>query len=377
MNVLMICTEKLPVPPIHGGAIQTYIAGVAPILAKEHQLTILGRTDPALPISNTEGNIRYERVPSDGSLEKYSKKVADFLKEHSFDLIHIFNRPRLAPPVREAAPNSRIVLSMHNDMFTPKKITPQIAETTIAEVEKIITVSDYVGRTIKTLYPQAGPKLRTIYSGVDLDRFKPCSSPKAQKIRAELRKKHHLKGKKVLLFVGRLSPKKGADILVQALQILAKKGHEVALVLVGSKWYGQNRVTPYVAYVHALSKRSAAPVITTDFVHPEKVPHWYWAGDIFVCPSLWQEPLARVLYEAMASGLPIVTTNRGGNPEVIKDKGLLVDSAEDPVSLSEKIAILLNDDALCRRLGENGRAYAEANSGWSRVAREISEVWER
>lgn len=166
-------------------------------------------------------------------------------------------------------------------------------------------------------------------------------------------------------------------MLVQALQILAKKGYNIALVLVGSKWYGQNKVTPYVAYVHALAKRSAAPIITTDFVHPSKIPHWYWVGDIFVCPSVWQEPLARVLYEAMATGLPVITTKRGGNPEVISDKGLLVESAEDPASLSESIETLLNDEALCRRLGENGRAYAEKNSGWSRVAHEILEVWGR
>lgn len=174
MNVLMISTEKLPVPPIHGGAIQTYISGVAPILAKEHKLTILGRTDPALPTSNTEGNITYERVPSDGSLEKYLRKISGFLQGHSYDLIHIFNRPRLAPPVREVAPDSRIILSMHNDMFTPRKIAPDQAEIAISEVEKVITVSDYVGRAIQALYPQVGQKLRTIYSGVDLSRFSPC-----------------------------------------------------------------------------------------------------------------------------------------------------------------------------------------------------------
>jgi len=46
MNVLMIATEKLPVPPIHGGAIQTYIDGVAPLLAKQHKLTIGARGCP-------------------------------------------------------------------------------------------------------------------------------------------------------------------------------------------------------------------------------------------------------------------------------------------------------------------------------------------
>src|SRR5690554_5082214 len=265
---------------------------------------------------------------------------------------------------------------MHNDMFIPRKISPETAEIALEHVERIITVSDYVGRKILSLYPQAELKLRTIYSRVDLQRFTPCSSPDAQGVREKLRKKYQLKGKKVILFVGRLSPKKGADILVQALQILAKAGHDVALVLVGSKWYGENRITPYVAYVHALAKRSQAPIITTDFVHPDKVHHWYWAGDIFVCPSLWQEPLARVLYEAMSAGLPIVTTNRGGNPEVILDKGLVVENPEDPRSLSEKISILLQDPALCEKFATNGRAYAEKVSGWSRVATEILEVWD-
>src|SRR5690606_31163365 len=105
-------------------------------------------------------------------------------------------------------------------------------------------------------------------------------------------------------------------ILIQAMQILAKAYKDVALVLVGSKWYGENRVSPYAAYIRSLARRSKVPIITTDFVSPEDVHKWFWVADIFVCPSLWQEPLARVLYEAMAAGLPIVTTNRGGNPEV-------------------------------------------------------------
>lgn len=192
MNVLMIATEKLPVPPVRGGAIQTYIAGVAPILARHHRLTILGRTDPALPKRNTEGNITYERVESEGSFKKYRKAVAAFLKGRSYDLIHIFNRPRLVLPVAEAVPGARIILSMHNDMFIPRKIAPEEAAAVIEKVERIITVSNYVGRTIKAMYPQAAPKLRTIYSGVDLDRFSPPLTGKAREIRESLRKKHQL-----------------------------------------------------------------------------------------------------------------------------------------------------------------------------------------
>ena len=106
-----------------------------------------------------------------------------------------------------------------------------------------------------------------------------------------------------------------------------------------------------------------------------RIHHWYWTGDIFVCPSQWQEPLARVLYEAMASGLPIVTTKRGGNTEVISGNGLVVENAEDPGEFAEKIAVLLDNPDLCRQMGEKGRAFAERKFGWARVAREILVVW--
>jgi spore coat protein SA len=376
MKALMIVTEKLPVPPIHGGAIQTYIAGVAPILAQKYDLTILGRTDPALPKKEIIGNVKYERVPCGGDFKKYRQEVVNFLKDKSFDLIHIFNRPRLVKAVREAAPNSRIILSMHNDMFNPEKISPPEAAIAIDNVERIINISDYVGNTIKEMYPQAASKLYTIYSGVDLNRFRPSTSEDALRIREALRKKYRLTSKKVILYVGRLSIKKGVDILVRAILQLAKNHPDIALVLVGSNWYGQNKVSDYVAYLRSLAKRSPAPIITTGFVKPEEVHQWFCAGDIFVCPSQWQEPLARVHYEALASGLPIITTNRGGNPEVIRTQNkLIVESPEDPKSFANKIAILLNDPHLCKQMGEEGRKLAEQMFTWSRVAEEILQIW--
>lgn len=266
---------------------------------------------------------------------------------------------------------------MHNDMFNPEKITPVEAAIAIDNVERIINISDYVGNTIKEMYPQAASKLYTIYSGVDLNRFCPSTSEDAHRIREALRKKYHLTSRKVILYVGRLSIKKGVDILIRGILELAKKHPDIALVLVGSNWYGQNKVSDYVAYIRSLAKRSSVPIITTGFVNPKEVHRWFWAGDIFVCPSQWQEPLARVHYEALASGLPIITTNRGGNPEAIRTTNkLIVESPEDPKSFANKIAILLNDPHLGKEMGEEGRRLAEQMFGWPRVAKEILEVWE-
>lgn len=374
MRVLMICTEKLPVPPIRGGAIQTYISGILPMLAAEHEITILGVNDPMLADDEWHNGVRYVRIPGK-KFEPYQEGVGAYLAEHGheYDLIHIFNRPRLVLTVRRHAPDARITLSMHNDMFGPEKIDPEEAAQAIQEIETIVTISGYIGRVISDLFPEAAPKVRPIYSGVDLDRYSVNSA--AQKERDFLRKQHGLDNKKVLLFVGRLSKKKGADILVRALTPLAKKHPDAALVLVGSRWFSDDNISDYVAYVRALANRSPLPVVTTGYIPNEEVHKWFWAGDLFVCPSQWQEPLARVHYEAMAAELPILTTARGGNPEVIDGNGMVVDQPEDPNFFAARIADMLSDRSRLKEMGRAGRRMAEQRFGWERVAREVLEVW--
>ncbi|HZG60890.1 MAG TPA: glycosyltransferase family 4 protein, partial [Anoxybacillus sp.] len=239
--------------------------------------------------------------------------------------------------------------------------------------------SDYVGNVIRQLYPQASPKIRTIYSGVDTERFLPGNHPKMQKIRNEIRKAHGLERKTVILFAGRLSNNKGVDRLIRALPDLSKKFKDLALVIVGSKWFSQNDVTDYVAYVRALAKKLPIPVVTTGFVSPGEIQNWFAAADLFVCTSQWQEPLARVHYEAMAAGLPIVTTARGGNPEVILsgENGLVVEKPEDPSDFAEKITQILSDKSLMKRMGERGRELAVSQYKWDRVASELLEVWDQ
>lgn len=380
MRTLMICTEKLPVPPVRGGAIQTYIHAVAPRLARHHQVTVLGVADPELPEREVRDGVEYWRVPG-GPFPQYLQRVVRVLGKvgQRFDLIHLFNRPRLVLPVREALPDSRLVLSLHNEMFQPEKIGPGEARAAIGAVEQIVTVSDFIGRGVEALYPEARGKWRTIYSGVDLDRFVPNWTAEARHIRQRLRAEHGLGRGPILLFVGRLSPKKGADVVVRALGPIARRYPEATLVLVGSKWYGEDRISDYVAYVRALAARAPMTVLTTGYVPADRVHEWFAAGDLFLCASQWEEPLARVHYEAMAAGLPIITTARGGNPEVVRGlgNGLVVEEPENPEAFARAILRLLGDAELRVRMGRQGRALAEARFSWDRVAADIRALWER
>jgi spore coat protein SA len=376
MKILMVCTENLPVPPVLGGAIQTYIAGSLPYLSKVHDITVLGVNDPSLPDEETIDGVNYVRVPGK-VLELYREGVVEYVKGNQFDLIHIFNRPRLVLPIRKVAPNSKITLSMHNDMFNIGKIAVDEANLVLEEVSSIVTVSDYVGNVIRELYPQSANKIRTIYSGVDSDRFLPGNDPKMISTRNTLRKEYGLENKTVILFAGRLSENKGVDRLIRALPTLSKTFKDLALVIVGSNWFSQNNVTDYVAYIRAIAKKQDVPIITTGFVSPFEIHNWFAVADLFVCTSLWQEPLARVHYEAMAAGLPIVTTARGGNPEVIipGENGLIVENPVDPDEFATKITEILSNKTLMKNMGIKGRELAVTKYLWSRVANEILSTW--
>ncbi|MFF2876567.1 glycosyltransferase family 4 protein [Gottfriedia sp. NPDC057991] len=376
MKILMVCTENLPVPPVLGGAIQTYIAGSLPYLSKVHDITVLGVNDPSLPDEETIDGVHYVRVPGK-VLELYREGVVQYIKGNQFDLIHIFNRPRLVLPIRKVAPNSKITLSMHNDMFNIGKIAVDEANLVLEEVSSIVTVSDYVGNVIRELYPQSANKIRTIYSGVDSDRFLPGNDPAMISTRNTLRKEFGLENKTVILFAGRLSENKGVDRLIRALPTLSKTFKDLALVIVGSNWFSQNNVTDYVAYIRAIAKKQDVPIITTGFVSPFEIHNWFAVADLFVCTSLWQEPLARVHYEAMAAGLPIVTTARGGNPEVIipGENGLIVENPVAPDEFATKITEILSNKTLMKNMGIKGRELAVTKYLWSRVANEILSTW--
>jgi spore coat protein SA len=377
MKVLLICTEMLPVPNIRGGAIQTYICGVSDLLSQQHDITIISREDPDLPNEEVVNGIRYVRIHSNRLLDIYKQGIVKYLSEteEKYDIIHIFNRPKLVLPVSELAPTSRIILSMHNDMFKPEKISRVEGAAAIEKTDTIITISKYIGQTICAYFPEAAPKIHPIYSGVDLSRFAPWrQSESALRARKDIRSKYNLESKKVILFVGRLSRNKGPHVLVKAMSHV--KDSDAVLVIVGAAWYSDDTISDYIAYTRALAERSPIPVITTGYVQADEVHNWFCAADVFVCTSIWEEPLARVHYEAMAAGLPFITTSRGGNPEIIQnDNGYLVEDPEDPLQYANYLNKMLSNLNATRDMGLRGRKLVEQNFTWKHVANNILSVW--
>lgn len=373
MRLAFICTEKLPSPAIKGGAIQMTIDGVSPFLARKHQLTIYSVTDESLPDQETRSGIKYIRFPS----EQYVEEVCRSLKKNTYDVIHVFNRPVNVLKYKAASPSSRFVLSLHNEMFADNKITDEEAKLCVQYVHKITTVSNYIKKTVTDRIPEAENKVVPIYSGFDPDHYYPVWTARGKSIREQLRNRYGVQKKKVILFVGRLSVKKGPHLLIQAMDRVLKKHRDAVLLIVGGKWFSDNTVDEYGEYLLKLAKPYKSRVIFTKFVPANEIQNYFSMGDVFVCSSQWQEPLARVHYEAMAAGVPVITTDRGGNAEVIrhKENGYIVRDYTSPTSFAKAIIYMLTKKEKAMAMALKGRQLVDSNYTFEHVAKRLNNIY--
>jgi glycosyltransferase involved in cell wall biosynthesis len=150
----------------------------------------------------------------------------------------------------------------------------------------------------------------------------------------------------LVLSVGKLSLGKGTRVLVAALDRIRAAVPHVRFVFAGK---GDLRL-PERDDLHALG------VLQHDRLFP-----LYRAADVVVSPSVWPEPLSRVIIEAMHFGRPVVATAVGGSPEAVEDgvTGLLVPKA-DPVALADAIVVLLRHPARRERMGAAAQARVAA-----------------
>jgi glycosyltransferase involved in cell wall biosynthesis len=157
-----------------------------------------------------------------------------------------------------------------------------------------------------------------------------------------------------VLAVGRLVPRKGMDVLIEA---LAGSGHALTIA-------GEGPERPALA---ALAKARGVPARLTGALDVEPLAALYRAADVLVLPSRFGEGFPNVVLEAMAHGCPVVATTGAGSAGVVTDgaDGLLV-APGDAGALRAAIARVLGDETLAARLGAAGRATA-ARYAWDAV----------
>jgi|GEM_PF-296874 len=177
-----------------------------------------------------------------------------------------------------------------------------------------------------------------VYNSVDTERYHRGSS--ALEARSKFREAHGIgSDDKVFIGAGRLDPVKGFDVLLRAFALLAREEPRARLLLAGE---GPSR-DRYAAMIGELGIADRT-VLSDGFV--TDIRPWLWGADFFVMPS-FNEPFGIITLEAMASGLPVIVTDRGGPPEFITDgrEGFVVPTRDEAATADAMRRMMLTDDA--------------------------------
>lgn len=222
------------------------------------------------------------------------------------------------------------------------------------------------GRIASALSEPAASRMRQLVPGVDSDTFHPSRRAEGEQVR----QRHGLVGRRVIVCVSRLMPRKGQDSLIRALPaVRARVGDDVALLIVGGGPYRKD-LAELVGQVGVREH-----VVITGGVPWAELPAHYAAGDVFAMPCRtrqrgWDvEGLGIVYLEASATGLPVVSGDSGGAPDAVREgeTGFVV-GGRDPAALVDRLVRLLEDPELAGRMGAAGRQWVESSWGWDRSA---------
>ena len=225
----------------------------------------------------------------------------------------------------------------------------------------VFTVSEYSRRILLERYPVSEAQVSVIHNGADLGRFYPGEDGLG------LVQRHGLQSRGYLLSVGRLEPRKNYGSLLRA---YASLGPAIPpLVIVGQRHFGFDDVFTEMERLGLKHK-----VQLLDNVDDDELPALYRHALLFVYPT-WAEGFGVPPLEAMASGVPVVSSSSTSLPEVVGDAGLLVEPGNEH-ALGAAISQLLNSDDLCRELGRRGVQRAHGFQ-WEVAARTVAAVYQR
>jgi len=224
------------------------------------------------------------------------------------------------------------------DVFTPQTNF----EEKFIEASFIITCTKFNKQFIQEKYPHFDTdKIHVVYHGIDLDKFKPSDRKS--------------KDTAVILSVGRLVPKKGMIVLVEACRILKEQGVPFKCLIIGD---GPER--PRLEMKIKLDNL-VDEVELVGSVMPGQMKDFYEEATLFALPCIVEENgnrdgIPNVIAEAMAMELPVVSTFVSAIPELVEnDKtGLLVEQA-DAKALATAIKEIIEDPVKARAMGQKGR----------------------
>ena len=313
----------------------------------------------------------------------YALKIAMDLRKQSCDVVHVYNYPQFAWLIKRLNPKLRVVLNMHGEWLTQFAFTN--LHQRLREIDLILTCSNFMTKSTAARFPDLANRCKTVPMGVSPDLFTVAGQAQRQET-CPPRK---------LLYVGRISPEKGVHDLLDAFEIICRQYPDATLTVVGPEWVALrehivdpsldqsliSRLAPFYekGYLSQLKQRlspaAAKQVTFTGLVPYNEIAKYYAAADIYINPSLY-ESFGMSILEAMAAGLPVVTTRVGAVPELLPDQqnGLVVDLA-NPAAIADAVVQLFANPDLCASIPRVARQVSRQFS-WDAICSALMQEYQ-
>jgi glycosyltransferase involved in cell wall biosynthesis len=284
-----------------------------------------------------------------------------------FDVVHLHApNPTAELAFRVARPSAAGVMTYHADLDRGARTASlynRLLQLTLTSCQRVIVSSERLvalSPVLSRLRDERPGAVQVVPFGVDTKRFSPGETPKARELRQSWG------SNRIVLFVGRLRPYKGLPYLLQALQSV-----DATLVVVGN---GPERERVVRLAGELLSDR----FVLVPGVHDEDLPDYYRAADVFALPSTTPaETFGLSVLEAMACGLPVVTTEVGTATSVVNvdgETGFVVPPANS-AQLAHSISTLLNDEEHYARLAEASRRRVVEHYDHRQMLSRIADIY--
>lgn len=375
-DVAIVTPGSFVIPSGKSSSVELVVEQVANRIQSDVRLVVLGRLG-RLPASEERHGVRYIRVPAPSPL-KYIRGVSRKLALLRPQVIQVENRPRFARFLRQRHPYARIWLSLHSLTFVSRPhIGPKELRQCMAAADRVLVNSRFLKEQLELAYPEAAPKIVVNHLGVDPERFISRWSPEGAFRRRMMLQRHGWEDRKIILYVGRLLPKKGVHRLLEAMPHIVQRVPEALLLVVGSAHYGSQKVTPYVRRLHRSAAKLGQHIRFIPFVPHGEVDEWFRLADVLVVPSGTKEAFGLVNVEAMASGVPVIASRTGGMKEIVEDgtTGLSLRFSSLKSELGPAVARLLEDEEVIRQMGEKSVERVLKHFTWEQTSARLLELY--
>jgi spore coat protein SA len=272
------------------------------------------------------------------------------------DIVWIHNRPHYALALTGVVHRAggRVVLHLQNShlIHIPKRLLLR------NQTDRLTFISEFLLQEARRKFPTLGAS-SVLYSGADETIFYPPAGGRQST------------DTPTVLFVGRLVQEKGVHILVDAMKLLEEQGVNLRAQIVGSSNFGTGEETDYIRDLKAKSPRAVEFV---PYCSGVALGDLFRKADIFCSPSVWEEPFGLVNVEALASGLPVVSTRSGGVTEILAGGGGILVERGSVAQLAGALRRLAENTELRRQLGQQGLAVFRERFTWSIARAEVQQI---